>query len=456
MLSACLVAAAARAEPTAVEAEGRAAGDSATAREQALTDALREAVRKGVGVDVTSATRVTDFAMDYDRVFAAAFGHVKQYTVLEAGLDKDGIYRVKIRALVEAGQPVMKDALTLRMIVQLKGAPRVALETDELIEGVPPGSDYAKAWFEAVAREMQLALMDTPRASRQSDKLAARDAFLGDAHTAELRRLDMAPDAEFVVQARVRGRYVGRESLYGMTPRHKFSLAVDLRAVRPETGEVLASVPIPAREDLSSELQSPEMAARELTHMLLAGDVAHSETPCAWSVFRKVFARWLVELDLGAIRRLEFAGVTDAEFDALQKALGETPAITSVWPREFDSRGLSFIDVESRFDPAGLKTIVAKALTDALVYDRGTEHYLQFKRKEMPGSDGGDGLLASAAGSNQSGRATIVSGVESSHSGVQPPEIGKAKAMPVWAWWTIGTGGALAMAGVFLMGRRIQ
>ena len=34
-----------------VEAEGRAAGDQKTAREQALADALREAVRKGTGVD---------------------------------------------------------------------------------------------------------------------------------------------------------------------------------------------------------------------------------------------------------------------------------------------------------------------------------------------------------------------------------------------------------------------
>ena len=32
-----------------VEAEGRAAGDQKTAREQALADALREAVRKGTG-----------------------------------------------------------------------------------------------------------------------------------------------------------------------------------------------------------------------------------------------------------------------------------------------------------------------------------------------------------------------------------------------------------------------
>ena len=65
-----------------VEAEGRAAGDQRTAREQALADALREAVRVGVGVDVLSSSGVSDFALDYDRILSSAFGHVKTYKVL--------------------------------------------------------------------------------------------------------------------------------------------------------------------------------------------------------------------------------------------------------------------------------------------------------------------------------------------------------------------------------------
>lgn len=51
---------------TEVEAEGRAAGDQRTAREQALADALREAVRVGVGVDVLSSSGVSDFTLGYD------------------------------------------------------------------------------------------------------------------------------------------------------------------------------------------------------------------------------------------------------------------------------------------------------------------------------------------------------------------------------------------------------
>jgi hypothetical protein len=74
-----------------VEAEGRAPGDMKTAREQALADALREAVRVGTGVDVLSSTGVSDFTLDYDRILSSAFGHVKSYKVISSGLGKDQI-----------------------------------------------------------------------------------------------------------------------------------------------------------------------------------------------------------------------------------------------------------------------------------------------------------------------------------------------------------------------------
>ena len=55
-------------QAASVEAEGRAPGDMKTAREQALADALREAVRVGTGVDVLSSTGVTDFTLAACRV----------------------------------------------------------------------------------------------------------------------------------------------------------------------------------------------------------------------------------------------------------------------------------------------------------------------------------------------------------------------------------------------------
>ena len=97
-----------------VTAEGRTAGDSTAAREQALTDALREAVRLGAGVNIASQSQASNFALDYDRVFAAAFGYVKSYKVIESGMGKDGIYHVKVEAEVSPGDPNMNNTMALR------------------------------------------------------------------------------------------------------------------------------------------------------------------------------------------------------------------------------------------------------------------------------------------------------------------------------------------------------
>ncbi|MCX7826844.1 MAG: hypothetical protein N2689_14995 [Verrucomicrobiae bacterium] len=402
-----------------VTAVGMAPGNATNAREQALTDALREAVRKGAGVDVVSQTKVSDFLLEYDRVFAASFGYVRGYTVTKAGLEDDGIYRVTVRAQVGEGRPDMSDKLALKMIVGLKQSPRVALQITESVDGLPAGGHFTKSWFEQAAREMQLNLVDTAYAGHQEAKLARRDDLTGERQTAAWRRADLAQKADFIVEAKVAGRYAGRQSLYGALPVHRFSLSADLRAIRPDTGAVLASVPMAGR-DIASPLESPEQAARDAVRQLLDGD-PRSRSEGAIMLFRRIITNWMTELDLGTMMRLEFAHISDAEFGAVGKTLAATPKITSVRPREFDSRGISTMDVESRLDAAGLKDLVLKALGNAFVLDRLTENYLQFVRAKPPAN---------------------------------PPFSFDLSHLPRWAWPLIGAGALGVLALVIWLWRR--
>ena len=360
---------------TEVVAEGKARGDVANAREVALTDALREAVRVGVGVDLVEKSRVRDFILDYDQVFASSFGHVKSYRVLEAGLGGDKIYRVKIRAVVEKGQPGIKDRLALKMLINAKGSPRIALEVDELIEGVPSGSTSGQSWFEEATRDMGLRLVDTKRVTRQDDRLAERDRLLGNPPEQTLRGISQ--EADYILKVKIRGRHAGQKELYQI-PVNVFAFTIDLTALQPDTGAIIASAPLPAIE-LSSRKKAPDAAARDILWRILEG-TSRKDDKSAWLIFRRVFAHWVAELDLGAVRRLEFAKITDAEFDHIQQCLGGTKKVSGVWPREFDSQGLSFIDVETRLTAPSLKAVVIDALQPTFVADRYSRNYLQFKR----------------------------------------------------------------------------
>ncbi len=65
-----------------VEAEGKADGQSAFARSEALTDALREAVRVGAGVPLVKQTQTKDFEVPFDGIFAKSLGVMKTWKVL--------------------------------------------------------------------------------------------------------------------------------------------------------------------------------------------------------------------------------------------------------------------------------------------------------------------------------------------------------------------------------------
>jgi hypothetical protein len=357
-----------------VEAEGRAPGDMKTAREQALADALREAVRVGTGVDVLSSTGVSDFTLDYDRILSSAFGHVKSYKVISSGLGKDQIYTVKVKAEVEKGAPDAKNTLALRQIVLLKGSPRVSIAVQEQIDGAPAPTKYAQGIMEQTARELQFSLVDVGTASGQESRMAARDAILGNDKNAKLRSAGISQKSDFLIEGNIVVRYVGKQSFYGSLPQHVFSVGGELRAIRPETGEVVAVAALPGTENVESDLDSKEMAARDVIQKVLS-TAKNDGTP---PLFNKILARWVTETDLGAMKRLEFSGISSEDFQKIQTDFADTEKISAVWPREFDSQGISVLDVETRLDNMGLGQEVTKATSGRAKLDRSTENLIAF------------------------------------------------------------------------------
>jgi hypothetical protein len=96
------------------------------------------------------------------------------------------------------------------------------------------------------------------------------------------------------------------------------------------------------------------------------------------TILNKILARWVTETDLGAMKRLEFSSISSEDFQKIQTHLADTEKISAVWPREFDSQGLSVIDVETRLDNMGLGQEITKATGGRVKLDRSTENLLAF------------------------------------------------------------------------------
>ena len=344
-----------------VEAEGRAAGDQKTEREQALADALREAVRKGTGVDVLASSGVSNFALDFDRILSSAFGHVKSYEVISSRLGQDQIYTVKIRADVEKGTPDAKNTLALRELMQRKGAPCVAIRIRERL----PESD-GKASLQHVLEDAAKGL--------------------------QFFVVDPASRADFVIEGEVAMKYLGRETLHGRPPQHSFAATGTIRAVRGDTGEVIAVDNLSGKNSVGGTAFAKEDAAREALD-LVARPNGNAEAPP--TILNKILARWVTETDLGAMKRLEFTGISSDDFQKIQTDFTDTEKISTVWPREFDSQGISVLDVETRLDNMGLGQEITKATGGRMKLDRSTENLLAFN------ADGSKSVPDSATGAAQ-------------------------------------------------------
>lgn len=360
-----------------VDVEGKAVGASPAARAEALTDALREAVRMGAGVELVTQSQMTDFALDFDRVFAKACGYVRNYKVLNAQFGDDGIYRVKIHADVQRGSPEMDDRLALNQIARLKQTPRVAVRIDESIKGAS-SRGLAADWLQNVAREVGLQVVDINKTQGVDNALSKRAAILGRDKEAAFRSEGVMDTCDYLIEGSVIGDHLGSQSLYGSLPKQHFSLAVNLKVIDAATGNVVVVENPPARDLLISGADSVDVAAREAVRNVLDGQANDKKTDAGWKLFRRLFAHWTTELDLGSTVRLDFTQASLDTANKLRDLLSKEPQVGAVWLRSVDAAGISVFDIESRLDTVALASKIEQVLGGTFNLDRSGARYLSF------------------------------------------------------------------------------
>ncbi len=102
---------------------GMAGGEVSMARDEAINDALRNAVEQGVGTYITSETTVEQMTLVEDRIYSESRGYIKSYEILQEGL-KEGTYQVSISAIVKMEQ-LAEDLESIGLLIRKKRNPRV-------------------------------------------------------------------------------------------------------------------------------------------------------------------------------------------------------------------------------------------------------------------------------------------------------------------------------------------
>lgn len=381
-----------------VEAEGRAAGDAPAARQQALTDALREAVRSGAGVDLVSESQMENFELTFDRTFSKARGYVKKYEVLESGLTEDGFYTVKIKADVSDKAPAANDTMTFQMMAREHEAPRIAIQIDEQIEGVQNGC-LATDWLRNAAVKCGLRVVDLDNAQGQGGMLAKRAEALGRKTEETVRSGGVVSACDYVIEGNIVGSSAGTQSFYGSKAGKKYSLGLNITVRDAATGAIVLTENPESRDILIRNVSSDTAAAREAVRQLMEGSPRKPDTDAGWKLIRRIFAHWATEMDLGASIKLEFTELDLATANKLKAELEKQTAMGAVWIRSIDAAGVSVLECEARLNAPDLAGVINAVLPEYGL-DRSEKRYLSFRKGAgSPSCGGGSTLLAILAGS---------------------------------------------------------
>jgi hypothetical protein len=368
-----------------VTAAGSAEGTPDKAGELALARALRDAVQQGAGVDVMSESKVSNFQMEYDRVITSSFGYIKDYKIISRSYsEKDKIYSVTVKAQVGKGSPGMDQALALRLLVRRMQSPRLTIQVKEKISGEYNSEmPVSQAALEEIAQKTGLEVFKQNVIQERDEKESDRAALLGDNLESKVKKAGITSSSDFKITANVNGSVGKLKEPFPDVQVRDASIGVNMQAVWTDTGEVISTVNIPTlffhgEGKMSLPYEMPDQLMRYYLMEILTGKVKSAEQENAYSLFRKILAKWVVELDLGAKVQLEFRQIDKEAFDKLIETLRGNPDISYAWRREFDSRLYSIIEIETRLDAAKIEDVVLAEVGRKFKIDAATKRRLRF------------------------------------------------------------------------------
>lgn len=354
-----------------VTAIGQATGNRNIVKQQALADALRQAVRKGAGVNIISSSKVTDYVLSFDRIFSRAFGYVKSFKVLSSGYDKTGIYKIKISALVSKSSPEMNDYMAMRQIIALKGSPKLLIRASGEINDIGDAPKLINGQLHEIALKCGFQTINLSQFNEAETKRIKRDRFVGNAPSAAYRESGVRGNYDFVINVDVSGAYNGKSELYGVATQ-RFSLGADLSATYPN-GNSIAHLTIPSKEMDIAQVTNKTQAARSALQRTLGGDKGKNFR----ALLLRILASWVSEFDTGTKITIEFPKISSELFEKIVNRLQRARGVNAVNVRQFDEKLKSIIEVESNIKAYDLAKLIGYLSDNQLKIDHSTSGYIQ-------------------------------------------------------------------------------
>ncbi len=226
-----------------VQVEGQAPlldGDPARARQQAISNALRQAVEQRVGVLLTSTTLAENYAIVSDKILTRTSGYITSYDVLRESTTDDA-FHVLIEARV-GRENLIDDLRAIGLLHVMAEKPRVLVVYDEVFDDslasqgpLPRGLATQTIITELIAAEFNVVDPQIVKAGLAREQ--ALQILAGDAQAAAAAGLRY--DAQMVIFGNAQVSSAGR---FQNTRLQSFQVDCQAHVVRTDDPKIIASI----------------------------------------------------------------------------------------------------------------------------------------------------------------------------------------------------------------------
>ena len=220
-------------ESLMVTAVGQAEGTGFYAKEKSTENALRNAVEKGFGVYIDSATLIENAELISDDLVTETRGFVKYYEILEQS-EQDGIFTTRLKA--EVALEKIWESEPLNLLLKRMGAPRFIIIASEVHEGSPVSRSYALQEVTELLVTKGFTLANTADVTDMS--MNQINAALTNARVAA--EIGKRNNAEIIVLVNASSVFDSHRESYG-TRFKLYNGHCEVKAVQLDSGKVIAA-----------------------------------------------------------------------------------------------------------------------------------------------------------------------------------------------------------------------
>jgi len=322
-------------------AEGTGLGANS---DEALLAAKRNAIEKGIGTILLSQTEIENFMVKKDQIITKTMGSVKRYEKISEIKTSDGLYEIRIKAVLSKSS-LSSDLAAFHILIESMNKPRTMVIIEEINMGKPvQGSSAAETYILKFLKDpYQFELID-PKVSesiRASQEKMAQ--ISGDAAAAA--HLGTQNGAEVIIVGKAESSLAEKvsQNLGGMV---SAQADVTLRAINCTTGSIIGS----ASGHGAMVHVSAETAGNQA--------ITRATQKAIKELLDAIVKEWQNQQNNGILLSLTISGVTTFRVkNDIINTLSTLANVTGVYERNWDMQSKIFmVDVQYKGNANGFCT----------------------------------------------------------------------------------------------------